>query len=95
MHFNFVIDKYFSSKIPVYAKKSFENRKHLKNNFKFIKNMFNLFFHEILKLCMFFNRKINEIRILINDKSYREIPGFFKTSRNTSRTKNEPENPGN
>ena len=31
--------------------------------------------------------KINEIHILINEKSNREIPGFFKISRDISRTK--------
>ena len=36
-----------------------------------------------------FNGKINGIHILINEKSYREIPGFFKISRDTSRTKSE------
>ena len=34
--------------------------------------------------------KINEIYILVNEKSNWEIPGYFKISRDTSRTKNEP-----
>ena len=34
-----------------------------------------------------FNGKINEIHILINEKSNREIPGFFKLSRDISRPK--------
>ena len=34
--------------------------------------------------------KINEIHILINEKSNREIPGFFKISRDISRPKIEP-----
>ena len=37
-----------------------------------------------------FNGKINEIHILINEKSNREIPGFFKISRDISRPKIEP-----
>ena len=37
-----------------------------------------------------FNGKINEIHILINEKSKREIPGFFKISRDISRPKIEP-----
>ena len=37
-----------------------------------------------------FNGKINEIHILINEKSNREIPGFFKISRDISRPKMEP-----
>ena len=41
--------------------------------------------------------KINEIQILINKKSNREIPGFFKISRDISRLKIEPgsRDPGN
>ena len=34
--------------------------------------------------------KITEIHILINEKSNREIPGFFKISRDISRPKIEP-----
>ena len=34
--------------------------------------------------------KINEIHILINEKSNREIRGFFKISQDTSRPKIEP-----
>ena len=34
--------------------------------------------------------KINEIHILINKKSNREIPGFLKISRDISRPKIEP-----
>ena len=37
-----------------------------------------------------FNGKINEIHILIDEKWNREIPGFFKISRDTSRTKIKP-----
>ena len=37
-----------------------------------------------------FNGKINEIHILINEKSNREIPRFFEISRDTSRSKIEP-----
>ena len=37
-----------------------------------------------------FNGKINEIHILINEKSNREIPGFFKISRDISWPKIEP-----
>ena len=38
-----------------------------------------------------FNWKINEIHILINEKSNWEIPGFFKISWDISRPKIEPE----
>ena len=34
-----------------------------------------------------FHGKINEIHILINEKSNREMLGFFKISRDTSRVK--------
>ena len=34
--------------------------------------------------------KINETHILINEKSNREIPGFFKISRDISRPKIDP-----
>ena len=37
-----------------------------------------------------FNGKINEIHILINEKSNREILGFFKISQDISRPKIEP-----
>ena len=37
-----------------------------------------------------FNEKINEIHILINEKSNREILGFFNISRDISRSKIEP-----
>ena len=37
-----------------------------------------------------FNGKINETQILINEKSNREIPAFFKISRDTFRTKKKP-----
>ena len=39
--------------------------------------------------CEFFG-KINDIHILINEKSNREILGFFKISRDKSRPKIEP-----
>ena len=39
--------------------------------------------------CVFIN-KIIVIHILINKKSNRDMLGFFKISRDTSRTKNEP-----
>ena len=37
-----------------------------------------------------FAGKINELHILISEKSNREIPGFFKISRDISRLKIEP-----
>ena len=37
-----------------------------------------------------FNGKFNEMHILINEKSNREIPGFYKISRDISRPKIEP-----
>ena len=50
----------------------------------------------IIYKCEFVG-KINEIHILINEKSNREIPGFFKISRDISRFKIEPgsRDPGN
>ena len=39
--------------------------------------------------CKFFG-KINEIHVLINEKSNQEIPGFFRISRDISRFKIEP-----
>ena len=63
---------------------------YLKYKIILIKNV-NIFF--IMKFIGYkceFNGKINEIHILINEKSNREIPGILKISRDTSRTKIEP-----
>ena len=43
---------------------------------------------EIYK-CEFIGN-INDTHILIDKKSYREIPGLFKISRDTTQTKNDP-----
>ena len=65
-----------------------KNDKNTKKNHKEIKM---IYFHIIQKLYMYiYIGKINEIYILINEKSNRKIPRFFKISRDTSRTKIEP-----
>ena len=55
---------------------------------KFIKNRNNIFFLMKLKSyrCVFIG-KINEMHILINEKSNREILAFFKITQDTSRDK--------
>ena len=83
----------FLQQIPSYIrkKKLLNHDKLKKKSYKIEKTYFSIKFENyILKRLYIFIDKINEILIIINETIKREIPGFLKISRDSSRVKIEP-----
>ena len=80
---------FFFNKFPFMWEKAFQIVKNY-NKYNSWENKNKLFFfHTISYSCVFIGQ-INEMHILINEKSNREISGFFKISQNKSGAKFEP-----
>ena len=91
VYLNFVIYSYFSSlNFYLYMKKPLKSWKITIENKIHKKYKLFIFFMKFKSYNCVFIGNINGIHTLINGKTNREIPGFFKISWDTYRTKKEP-----